>query len=158
MLTALALLLAQTAVQTAPDGTQRWSILADPCAAARTQDEIVVCARGTETTPRLPLPAERGPPDRPMPSNPDVSGAGALAAAQTPCATDSNGCTVGLDIFGAGTALIRGVGKLIDRDSCCEDPGEGTNPLRLVGDAGKAVGRIFKKKPDKSKRVPIPLD
>ena len=93
-----------------------------------------------------------------MPSNPDVSGAGALAVSEAPCATRSEGCTTGVDIFGAGTALIRGFGKLIGKDSCCEDAGEGTNPVRLVGDAGKAVGRMFRKKADKSKRVPIPLD
>jgi hypothetical protein len=141
------------------DGTQRWSILADPCAAdTRGQDEIVVCGTSAATTPRLPLPGERGPPDRPIPSNPEVTGSGALAVQSAPCATRSEGCTVGVDLFGAGTTLIRGVGMLIDPGSCCEEPGEATNVVMLAKDIGSAVGRAFKKKPDKSKRVPIPLD
>jgi len=170
----LAALLAMSGAQDAPralqdssvvspaseaDGTQRWSILVDPCAAdTRNQDEIVVCGTSAAMTPRLPLPGERGPPDRPIPSNPEVTGTGALAVQSAPCATLSKGCTTGIDLFGAGTAVVRGVGMLVDPGSCCEEPGESTNVVMLARDLGSAVGRAFKKKPDKSKRVPIPLD
>jgi hypothetical protein len=147
------------APEKAADGTQRWSILADPCASATTgPDEVVVCGRSADGSPRLPLPGERGPPDRPIPSNPEVTGMGALAVQNAPCATRSEGCTTGVDIFGAGTTLIRGIGMMIDPGSCCEEPGEATNVVMLARDAVHAVGRTFKKKPDKSKRVPIPLD
>lgn len=164
MLAALLLLLgAQDATSVAhpaqdANGTQRWSILADPCASAKTgEDNIVVCGSNAESA-RLPLPAERGPPDRPMPSNPEVTGMGALAATQSPCATLSQGCTTGVDLFGGGTALVRLVGKIIDPNSCCERPGEATNPALLAGDVARGIGKIFRKKPDKSNRVPIPLD
>lgn len=118
--------------------------------------EIVVC--GTPDKPRLPLPDERGPPDRPIPSNPGVTGMGALAQTETPCATLQGGCQAGVDIFGAGTAAIRLVGKLIDPDSCCERQGESTNPGMLIGDAIGGLKRAFGKKPDKSGRVAISLD
>lgn len=140
------------------DGTQRWSILADPCPSAQGQDEILVCGTAMADAQRLPLPAERGPPDGPIPSNPDLSGTGALAVAGAPCATRSEGCGTGLDIFGGATFLVRAVGKIVDGDSCCEEPGEATNPAGLINDIGSAVGRTFRKKPDKSNRVPIPLD
>lgn len=146
------------APQQAADGTQRWSVLADPCASGQTNgDQIVVCGKGVDA-PRLPLPEERGPPDRPRPSNPDLTGIGALGATSAPCATRMGGCTVGVDIFGAATTLVRGVGKVISPGSCCEEPGESRNFFKLVGDAGKGVGRAFKKKPDKSNRVPIDLN
>ncbi|MGK6319319.1 hypothetical protein [Sphingomonas sp. DT-204] len=145
--------------QTAGDGTQRWSILVDPCASARNStSDIVVCGKTEAATPRLPLPAERGPPDRPMPSNPDLSGTGALAAAAPPCAADMRGCTVGVDLLGGATFLVRAAGKLIDPDSCCEEPGEATNPGLLIRDIGAAVKRGSGKPPDRSARVPIPLD
>jgi hypothetical protein len=162
----LALMLALAVAQDAPgaataaDGSQRWSILADPCAGRPLRpDEVLVCGQrdGPESA-RLPLPGERGPPDRPMPGNPDVSGAGALALTSAPCATRSGGCTTGVDLLGGGTMLVRGVGKLIDPDSCCETPGEGRDPVGLVSDIAGAVKRGFARKPDKSKRVPIPLD
>lgn len=141
----------------AANGGQRWSVLVDPCASAQTGgNQIVVCGKGVQA-PRLPLPEERGPPDRPMPSNPNLTGIGALNAVPTPCAARVGGCQVGVDIFGGATALVRGVGKLIDSNSCCEEPGESRDFIKLVSDAGKGVGRAFKKKPDKSKRVPIDL-
>jgi hypothetical protein len=165
MLAALLLILAGTQdvpasqPQQDADGTQRWSILADPCAAARGgPDEIVVCGQGAAANPRLPLPGERGPPDHPSPSNPNLSGIGALNVASAPCATRSEGCTTGIDLFGGGTFLVRAAGKLIDPDSCCDEPGEATNPVGLVNDVGSVIKRTFQKKPDKSKRVPIPLD
>jgi hypothetical protein len=146
------------APEQATNGGQRWSVLADPCASAQTGgDQIVVCGKGVDA-PRLPLPEERGPPDRPMPSNPDRTGIGALNAVSTPCAARVGGCQVGVDIFGAATTLVRGVGKVIDPNSCCDEPGESTNFFKLVGDAGKGVGRAFKRKPDKSNRVPIDLN
>ncbi|MBB5711734.1 hypothetical protein [Sphingomonas xinjiangensis] len=147
-------------VETTPGGSQRWSILADPCAGRPLRpDEVLVCGqRDGSQSARLPLPAERGPPDRPMPGNPDISGAGALALTNAPCATRSGGCTTGIDLLGGGTMLIRGIGKLIDPDSCCETPGEGRDPVALVSDIGGAVKRNLAKKPDKSKRVAIPLD
>lgn len=166
LLIVLALIAAQDAPATATqpkqaaDGTQSWSILNDPCPSpvGRKPEEILVCAKGAQPDPRLPLPGERGPPDRPMPSNPDVTGIGALNASIAPCATRSEGCTTGINILGGGTALIRGIGKLIDPNSCCEEPGEATNPVKLVGDAIGGVGRAFKKKPDKTGRVAISLD
>lgn len=151
---------AATAVapEQAANGAQRWSVLADPCASAQTNgDQIVVCGKGVDS-PRLPLPEERGPPDRPMPSNPNLTGIGALQASSAPCAALVGGCQVGIDIFGGATALVRGVGKIIDPNSCCEEPGESRNFFKLVGDAGKGVGKAFKKKPDKSNRVPIDLN
>lgn len=165
-LTMLALIAVQEVpgTQNAPkqeaDGRQSWSILNDPCPSplGRKPEEILVCARGAQPDPRLPLPEERGPPDRPMPSNPDVTGIGALNASIAPCATRSEGCTTGINILGGGTALIRGIGKLIDPNSCCEEPGEATNPVKLVGDAIGGVGRAFRKKPDKTGRVAIDLD
>lgn len=145
------------APQQAADGSQRWSVLADPCAATQAgANQIMVCGKGGDA-PRLPLPEERGPPDRPMPSNPERTGIGALNVVETPCAARVGGCQVGVDIFGGATTLVRGVGKLIDPGSCCEEPGESRNFFKLVGDAGKGVGRAFKKKPDKSNRVPIDL-
>ena len=138
---------------------ERFSILA-PVAAAECRprlpsDEIVVCADGESQ--RLPLP-ERGTPSGPTASNRDLDGLGALNAARTPCATVQGGCQVGVDVFGAGTAAVRLIQKLIAPDSCCETPGEATNPFALVGDAVGGVGRVFAKKPDKSNRIPIPLD
>lgn len=163
MLIAATLLLAaaQEAPASAPQDAgapQRWSILVDPCAGARTPDEIVVCGQGASPAPRLPLPAERGPPDHPAPSNPDLSGMGALAAASPPCATRSEGCTTGVDLIGGGTFLIRAVEKLVDSESCCDSPGEATNPIALADEIGGVFKRTFKKKPDKANRVPISLD
>ncbi|HWK36939.1 hypothetical protein [Sphingomonas sp.] len=146
---------AQPAV--ASDGTQRWSILADPCASPGNGDDIVVCGRGIPEA-RLPLPAERGPPDRPMPSNPNLTGMGALAAAAPPCAAAIGGCTVGVDVFGGAAFLVRAAGKIIDPDSCCDRPGEATDPVMLVNDIGAALKRGRHKKSDTSNRVPIPLD
>ncbi|MCW3836596.1 hypothetical protein ACFQ1E_09760 [Sphingomonas canadensis] len=144
---------------TAADGTQRWSILIpDPCEEARRRGEQIVVCGTVESSQRLPLPGERGPPDRPMPGNPNASGSGALAMTSAPCATRSEGCTTGINIFGGGTFLARALGKLVDGDSCCEEPGEATDPLLLARDAVGGVKRLFKKKPDKSKRIPILLD
>lgn len=150
----LALLL--IAMQAAPT-SERFSVLVDPCASVATgEDEVVVCAP-VAPAPRLPLPAERGPPDRPMASNPEVTGRGAMAAAASPCATLSQGCGSSVDVIGGGVFLVRAVGKLVDPDSCCEEAGEYKDPGALLRD----VGRLFKRGPgkaDRAKRVAIPLD
>lgn len=143
---------------------ERFSILAPvptaPCrpkdAGADEQDDVVVCA-SPEATQRLPLPAERGPSLRPRASNPDVSGAQALAAAAPVCAAQQGGCQTGVDVFGAGTAAVRLIQKLVAPGSCCEDAGESTNPLKLVGDMAGDVGRAFRGKRDTSDRMPIDL-
>jgi len=137
----------------AADSPKVWSIKADPCASARTStNDIVVCGN-VAPSPRLPLPEERGPPDHPAPSNPDMTGTGALAATAPVCAAKIGGCPGGVDLFGGATFLVRAVGKAIDPNSCCDEPGEATNPAMLVRD----IARMFKKK-DKRPRIPIPLD
>lgn len=141
------LLLAQA--QTAPAAPpQTHSVLHQPCTSSDT--DVVVCARRPE---RLPLPGERGPPDGPRRPTGDPL-AGMEHAGDSICESRQKGCTVGVDIFGAGTAAIRLVGKLIDPDSCCDAPGQATNPVALIKDMAGA----FRKKPDKSKRVAIDLD
>lgn len=153
-----ALLLAFQAASPAPE---RFDILAPvpsaPCRTRPTPEEIVVCANA-EPTQRMPLPEERGPSDRPVPVNPYMRGTVAMAAQAAPCATVQGGCQTGVDIVGAGVAAVRLVGKLIDPNSCCEQPGQATNPVALVRDMVGGAKRIGAKKPDKSKRVPIPLD
>jgi hypothetical protein len=132
-------------LQTAPP--QSFSILHEPCASNGT--EVVVCARKPD---RLPLPNDRGPPDGPTPSNLDLTGMGALAP--VPCAARQRGCQVGVDVIGMGVAAVRLVGKIIDPKSCCDEPGQATNPVALIRDVAGAV----RKKPDKAGRVRIVLD
>lgn len=134
-----------------PAPPQRIDILASRCARPA-GDDVVVC--GQRETARLPLPDERGPPDHPVPGNPDVSGTGALAMAANPCATLQGGCQAGVNIFGMATAAARLVGKIVDPNSCCDEPGQATNPGALIRDAAGAL----RKKPDKSNRVAIDLD
>jgi hypothetical protein len=118
-------------VPVAPPVPQRFSILADPC--ARTSDDgrdIVVCGTTAASTPRLPLPDERGPPDRPVASNPELSAVRALDLEATPCAATQWGCQVG---FGP--------------------------PIMPIAKAAVgAVKSVFARKPDKTGRVPIILD
>jgi hypothetical protein len=118
--------------------------------------EIVVC--GAPDKPLSRLPYDSSPNDPPTPSNPHLTGMGALAQTATPCATLQGGCASGVDLFGGGTAVVRLIGKLIDPDSCCERPGEATNPGMLIGDAIGGIKRAFGKKPDKSGRVAISLE
>jgi hypothetical protein len=137
----LLLLLAQVASPapaTPPDpghGTPpaRISILVDPTPACpppvQGSKDVVVCARPNQEQ-RLPLPGERGPPDGPVASNPELTGSGALAAEGTPCAAHQGGCTVG---FGPPIVPI---------------------VAALVG----AVKSGLARHPDKSHRVAIPLD
>lgn len=82
-----------------------------------------------------PLPSQKLPypdevvPDGPTPSNPLKSGTGALNAQATPCPISRN-CVVGF----------------------------GPPVLPMIVGAANAIGNAFKKKPDKTGRVPIPLD
>lgn len=127
-----------------------------PCTRRASDNEVVVCA---DPLPEqaLPLPDEAVS-TRPVPINRDMTGVGALAAERKPCATVVGGCQTGLDILGAGTALIRGVQKLVAPNSCCERPGEATNPFMLIGDVVGGAAKAGRRKPDKSKRTAIDLD
>lgn len=114
---------------------ERFSILvpvpAQDCRDRRDpQGDVVVCGSDQPSSQRLPLPEERVPAG-PVASNPHLTGRAALAAAATPCAATQGGCQVGF-----GAPIVQAVvGGLVG----------------LVQDA-------IKPKPDKSKRVPIPLD
>lgn len=119
-------------------------------------EDIVVCGKPLPSQ-ALPYPNEVVP-KGPVPSNPYMTGTGALAAEATPCASVSGGCQTGIDFFGGGTQVVRLIQKVVAPNSCCERPGEASDLGMLIGDAAKGVGKAFKKKPDKSKRVPIALD
>lgn len=147
----VALLVLAQAPPAAVPPPQRIDLIAAQCPRAA-DGEAVVCGKADGA--RLPLPDERGPPDHPVPGNPALTGTGALANVEPPCATLQGGCQVGLDIVGMGTAAIRLVGKAINPSSCCEEPGQSTNPVMLLRDAAG----IFRKKPDKANRVAIDLD
>jgi len=115
-----------------PHGGERFSILVDtpPCPSGKASNEVVVCGReGESQQPRLPLPDERGPPEGPAPSNPELSGSGALAAEGTPCAAHMGGCQVGF----------------------------GPPVMPILAGAVRGVKSLLAKHPDKSQRVPIPL-
>lgn len=154
------MLLLALALQAAAAPTpERFSILVpvadQPCGRRKPDDDIVVCADALpEQT--LPLPQEAVS-TRPVPVNPHMTGTGALAAEGTPCAGRVGGCQVGVDMLGMGTALVRGIQKLVAPNSCCEEPGEATSAGKLIGDVVGGVGRIGKRKPDKSGRVAIDL-
>ncbi len=133
----LLLLQVTTPVQT-PDphrGTPpaRISILVDPTPACSPPSDdgkdVVVCAQRDQQQ-RLPLRDQRGDPEGPVASNPELTGRGALAAEATPCAAHQGGCQVG---FGPPIVPI---------------------VAALVG----AVKSGLAKRPDKSNRVAIPLD
>ncbi len=127
MILALLLLAAQERVaidppsQAAPE--RRWSIKTDPYADAPyaaercpepTGDSIVVCAR-PNTELRLPLPAERGPPDGPR--KPVAYLDGAEGPRSAPCATIQQGCTTGLDLIGGARVLYKAAKKIGDPDA-----------------------------------------
>lgn len=120
-------------------------------------DDIVVCGGKALPLQKLPYPEEIVP-DSPQPSNPYLRGTGSLALEATPCSARSGGCGGGIDLFGAGTTLVRLVQKAVAPSSCCEREGEATNVVMLASDAVKGVGRALRRKPDKSGRIPIPLD
>jgi len=145
----IALLIAVQAAALPAPPPQRIDLLAPACAEP-TGDDVVVCGR--RETARLPLPGERGPPDHPVPSNPDLVGTRAFDGGA--CASYQEGCTVGVNIFGLATAAARLVGKIVDPNSCCDEPGQATNPGALIRDAAGAL----RKKPDKSNRVAIDLN
>lgn len=132
----IALLLLQVAAPVAtPTGGQRFSILNDPCAAASDPQgkDIVVCGHPDQVAPRLPLPQFRGPPNHPVPSNPDLSAAVALngPAGAAECGAYGEACPIG----GGGYAL----------------------PAALYGVADLAHD-AFSRRRYKDKGVPIPLE
>lgn len=113
MLAAALLLQAATGVSTAPPS---FSILADPCATVtRDGKEVVVCGRDSAASQRLPYPKEVIP-DRPVASNPELTGTAALAATAAPCAALQSGCQVGfgppiVPLIAAGVKAIGNAAK-----------------------------------------------
>ncbi|VXC45873.1 hypothetical protein [Sphingomonas sp. 8AM] len=144
----------------APDVPERRSILApvgdQPCVRTTERNEVVVCADPLPAQ-ALPLPNEAES-IGPRPVNRDMTGIGALRAESAPCAARLEGCQVGFNILGPAVALVRGVQKAVAPSSCCERPGEATDPLMLIGDAVKGVVKAGKHKPDWMRRVAIDLD
>jgi hypothetical protein len=144
----------------APAVSARHSILApvanQTCVRDAAGDDVVVCA---DPLPEqaLPLPAEAMS-TRPVPINRDMTGLAALNAERKPCATITGGCQVGLDMFGTGTALVRGVQKLIAPGSCCERTAEATSPVTLIGDILGGAEKNGRHTPDKTKRVAIDME
>lgn len=158
----IALLLALQVAASPPPAAatpDRFSILVpvrnQACIRSQAPDDIVVCGDPLPSQ-ELPLPSEAVS-SRPQPVNRDMTGTGALAAEGSPCGTVQRGCTTGVDVFGMGTALVRGVQKLISPGSCCEEEGEATNPVRLIADAASGVAKLGKRRLDKSDRMPIDL-
>lgn len=108
---------------------ERFSILLQDCPTeTNAKGEVVVCA-DSPNAQRIPLPDERVP-SGPVASNPNLTGIGALQAEGTPCAARQAGCLVGF-----GPPIVPMVKGLVS-----------------------AAKSAFAKKPDKSNRVPIPLD
>lgn len=136
----LALLQAQPAAV-----PERFSILAQPCApVTRDGKEVVVCGNDPAASQRLPLPQEAVP-DHPIPSNPFITGGGALAAANKPCAVRLEGCQVGFGppIGAMIGAAATGVGNALkDRREARARKRDGTRrvPIALDGDGPK--GRV----------------
>jgi len=152
----LPLLLALQAAAPAAAPPERISILVpvanQRCTRGRVEGEVVVCANAPPDQ-SLPLPAEAAP-IGPAAVNPDRSGLGAMRAEATPCGATQRGCTTGVNLFGLGTALVRGVQKLVAPGSCCEEAGEATDPGRLMRD----VAGAFRGKQPKREAVAINLD
>lgn len=120
-----------TTVKAAPP-PERFSILApvpgEPCRPGPAEGEVLVCGK-TLPSQRLPYPEEAAA-DKPRASNPELSGARALELTRRPyCA---------------------------DRPDHCVSGGIPILPMAVM--AGKALIDAMRPKPDKSKRVPIPLD
>lgn len=124
---------------------QRFSILAQTCApVTREGREVVVCGNDPATSQRLPLPNEAVP-DHGIPSNPYVTGTGALAAQVTPCAATQWGCTVGFGppiepIVGAIVKGIRNAGK--ERRWAKARAADGTRRQAIALDAPAPAGRL----------------
>ncbi|MFK3889139.1 hypothetical protein [Sphingomonas sp. NPDC079357] len=144
----------------APSVTTRRSILApvnnEPCVRSSEQGEVVVCADPLPSQ-ALPLPNEAVSPG-PRPVDRNMTGIGALAAESGPCATRLDGCTVGVNILGPVVALVRGIQSVVAPGSCCERPGEATDPVMLIGDAVKGVAHAGKHKRGQLRREAIDLD
>ena len=140
MLAVLAMIALQAAPAAAPEPL-KWSILLpvpnEPCRPGRTANgegeadgskDIVVCGEPLPSQ-RMPLP-EEAIPDGPKPSNPFRSGSQALAIEDTPCAARQGGCIVGF----------------------------GPPVVPLVMGAVDLAKDLVRKRPDRSNRIPIPLD
>lgn len=133
---ALLLMLQSAVPAAAPPPPERWSILVpapgQDCVPERRpgdKDDIVVCGTpDPQTSLRLPDP-DSVPSKGPMKSNPYLTGTGALAAIDTPCPI-SRSCVVGF-----GPPLVPMVKGAVD-----------------------VAKRAFRKRPDKTGRVAIPLD
>ncbi len=135
-------------VETRSDGSQRWSIMS--CDTRTKAGEIVVCGQRDQNAFEGP-PAGRG-------ANREMSGATALALADTPCAARVGGCQVGVNVFGPPTMLVRVIQKLVNPNSDCCEGSDATNPLSLVRDVVTSAKRARAPKPDKANRIPIVLD
>lgn len=113
-------------------GAQRFSILArDPCPpSAGTKDEVIVCGRrlGDDRLPHDP----DAPPAKPLMSNPELTGIGAMRAEAPPCAAVMRGCTVGVDVI--------------------------TPAVMLANEVRIGISKLVDKSRDKSKRIAIALD
>lgn len=131
MLAPLLLVLLQAAPATSAPKTESWSILAptDEVCEKRTAEngDIVVCDRPSAgQRPHF----EEAPGATPRGVNPNLTGAGALAAEGTPCAASQRGCLVGF----------------------------GPPIVPIIKGAVSALKSALATKPDKRGRVAIPLD
>lgn len=133
---ALLLILQSAAPAAAPPQPERWSVLApapgQTCVSERRPgdgEDIVVCGTpDPQTSLRLPDP-DSVPSDGPVKSNPYLTGSGALANMATPCPI-SRSCVVGF----------------------------GPPVVPMIKGAVDVAKRAFRKRPDKTGRVAIPLD
>ena len=146
---ALALLLQAAPVAPAVPATaappERFSILTDPCARiVRDGKDVVVCGADTATTQRLPYPQEVVP-DHGVPSNPQRSGIGALAAETSPCATLMRGCLVGVGpplvpMIAAAVTGIRNASA--NRREARARAADGANRVAIDLNAEGSAGRL----------------
>jgi hypothetical protein len=129
-----ALLLALQSAPATDAQPERWSILVptpeQPCVPSPSPDGKgdVIVCATGKPSPRLPDP-DSVPSSGPTPSNRNLTGTGALAAEATPCPI-SRSCVVGF----------------------------GPPIVPMIKGAVDLAKRAFARKPDKSGRVPIPLD
>ncbi|MCK8456880.1 hypothetical protein [Sphingomonas faeni] len=127
--------LMQVATPSPTAAPERFSILVDPCAAAsKDGNDVIVCGGPAANSPRLPLPDERGPPDRAVASNPELSAARALQLEGTPCAASQWGCQVG---FGPPIAPIAKAAVGLIKSALAKKPDtRGRVPIDLDGPVG----------------------
>lgn len=127
--------LMQVATPSPTAALERFSILVDPCAAAsKDGNDIIVCGGPAANSPRLPLPDERGPPDRAVASNPELSAVRALQLEGTPCAASQRGCQVG---FGPPIAPIAKAAVGLIKSALAKKPYKrGRVPIDLDGPVG----------------------